>query len=104
VVQIGIRLLPVLVNFWEDFGGIQFYVNAALGPGKPPESFYTHLGIRNYFKRWVRGFVCRLTTVPDASRTVDRHQSSLCGATQHTSNPAGVTHSLPALTSGVLLR
>lgn len=52
--QIGIRLIPVLVNWWEDFGGVQFYVDSAVGAGRAPENFYTHLGIRNYFKKWVR--------------------------------------------------
>lgn len=80
--QIGIRLLPVLVNFWADFGGVQFYVNAALGPGKPPENFYTHLGIRNYFKRWVRALRSQLTAVTNGLPSGRR--LSVCGTTQHT--------------------
>jgi endo-1,4-beta-mannosidase len=67
-VQIGIRLIPVLVNFWDDFGGVQFYVNSALGAGKAPENFYTHLGIRNYFKQWVRNRVaCHLMALPQGA-------------------------------------
>lgn len=100
-VQIGIRLLPVLVNFWEDFGGVQFYVNAALGPGQQLENFYTHLGIRNYYKRWVRGVWSQMAAVTAPSRIHICQQATLCGATQQT--PTACWHR-PQLLSSVYQR
>jgi hypothetical protein len=102
-VQVGIRLLPVLVNFWEDFGGVQFYVNAALGPGQQPENFYTHLGIRNYFKRWVRGVGVswRQLLLPGAS-TFASKQLSVVPPSKHRLL-AGTVHNFSALNASVLL-
>lgn len=60
--KVGIRLIPTLVNFWADFGGIQFYVNSVLGAGKMPENFYTNLAIRNAFKTWLRKITQRKNT------------------------------------------
>lgn len=52
--QVGIRLLVVLTNFWPQFGGAPFYVNNTVGRGADVEKFYTDPRPRAAFKLWVR--------------------------------------------------
>ena len=55
-------ILP-LVNFEPAYGGMQWYVDERLGPGKDKELFYTDKTVRNDFKNYVRMLVNRKNTL-----------------------------------------
>ena len=64
----GIRIIPVLSNYWPFVGGIQSwvdnYVKATPGalPNQPKEAFYTNSAIKEMFKTWVKLVVTRVNT------------------------------------------
>ena len=64
----GIRIIPVLSNYWPFVGGIQSwvdnYVKATPGalPNQPREAFYTNSAIKEMFKTWVKLVVTRVNT------------------------------------------
>ena len=64
----GIRIIPVLSNYWPFVGGIKAwvdnYVSATPGAAanQPKEAFFTNPAIRDMFKKWVRLVVTRVNT------------------------------------------
>lgn len=64
----GIRIIPVLSNYWPFVGGIKAWVDNYISatPGaaanQPKEAFFTNPAIRDMFKKWVRLVVTRTNT------------------------------------------
>ncbi|KAF8996664.1 mannanase [Cyathus striatus] len=60
----GIRLIVALTNNWQDFGGMDVYVNQILGNGKAHDLFYTDVSVKAAFKDYVKAFVGRYVNEP----------------------------------------
>jgi mannan endo-1,4-beta-mannosidase len=54
-----IKLILVLGNYWPYTGGIQAWVDKAMGYGKSLNLFYTDETLKNHYKDWVRHVVTR---------------------------------------------
>uniref|UniRef100_A0A1D1ZTE6 mannan endo-1,4-beta-mannosidase n=1 Tax=Auxenochlorella protothecoides TaxID=3075 RepID=A0A1D1ZTE6_AUXPR len=59
----GIRLVLVFTNFEPFYGGIQWYVNEAVGQGQSKNLFYTHPNCKLYYKKYVNMLINRRNTV-----------------------------------------
>ncbi|KAK0744906.1 GH5 endo-beta-1,4-mannanase [Apiosordaria backusii] len=57
----GIKLIIALVNYWDDFGGMQAYVNAF---GGTKESWYTNSRAQDQYKRYIQAVVSRYVNSP----------------------------------------
>ncbi|KAG9315065.1 glycoside hydrolase family 5 protein [Chiua virens] len=57
----GIRLIVTLTNNWDDYGGMDVYVNQIIGQGQPHDYFYTNPDIiaayQEYVKVWVERYL-----------------------------------------------
>ena len=52
--QAGIRIIITFTNYWPEYGGMQWYVDNIVGPGKPQELFYTDIRVIAAYQKWVR--------------------------------------------------
>eukprot|EP00884_Botryococcus_braunii_P002928 jgi/Botrbrau1/12636/Bobra.67_1s0002.1 len=60
----GIRLIMVLGNFENAYGGIQWYVDSVLGPvpnrsARDKELFYTDAAVKTAYKQYLRAIITR---------------------------------------------
>lgn len=60
----GIRLVVPLVNNWQDYGGMQLYIQQLVGSGQPASTFYTNSACKNAYKNYVKTFVNRYINEP----------------------------------------
>eukprot|EP00884_Botryococcus_braunii_P020646 jgi/Botrbrau1/7265/Bobra.0318s0004.1 len=60
--QNGIRLIIPFVNYWKEFGGMQWYVDEVLGAGKPLEAFYTDTKVKTAFKNYITMIINRVNS------------------------------------------
>eukprot|EP00208_Stichococcus_sp_RCC1054_P002221 CAMPEP_0206134838 /NCGR_PEP_ID=MMETSP1473-20131121/243_1 /ASSEMBLY_ACC=CAM_ASM_001109 /TAXON_ID=1461547 /ORGANISM="Stichococcus sp, Strain RCC1054" /LENGTH=663 /DNA_ID=CAMNT_0053526467 /DNA_START=573 /DNA_END=2564 /DNA_ORIENTATION=+ len=61
--KVGTRIIISMVNYWPELGGIQWYVDNVLGPGRDQELFYTDPAVRAAYKLWVQKLATRVNTV-----------------------------------------
>ncbi|KAK9827642.1 hypothetical protein WJX81_002329 [Elliptochloris bilobata] len=62
----GIRLILALSNWWDEQGGVQWYVDQVLGDAKPKldkELFFTDPAVRTAFKKYVYTILHRNNTL-----------------------------------------
>ena len=52
--QAGIRIIITLTNHWPEFGGIGWYVDNTIAPGRAHELFYTDGRAIAAYQTWVR--------------------------------------------------
>ncbi|KAI9841954.1 MAG: hypothetical protein M1837_000274 [Sclerophora amabilis] len=62
--EAGIKLILTLTNNWDDYGGMDVYVNQTLGDGKPHDLFYTDPQIKIYYKDYVERIVSKHKNSP----------------------------------------
>lgn len=58
----GARVILTLVNNWNDFNGMQWYVDQLLGPGQSKDLFYTNTACRKAYEDYARMLVNRVNT------------------------------------------
>ncbi|HAP61559.1 MAG TPA: hypothetical protein DCR93_19355, partial [Cytophagales bacterium] len=56
----GLKCIPVFVNYWSDFGGMNQYATWA---GGNANNFYSDPEMRNIYKEYVRSWITRTNTV-----------------------------------------
>ena len=56
MLQIGLRVILTMTNYYSEFGGVQFYVDATLGSSYAPETFYYASASLAAYQNWVRPF------------------------------------------------
>lgn len=56
----GLKVLPVFINYWSDFGGMAQYANWA---GTSSEGFYSNESCKEIFKNYVESWITRENTV-----------------------------------------
>lgn len=56
----GLRIIPVFVNYWSDFGGMQQYATWA---GSSATDFYTNTSMKQTYKNYVASWINRTNTV-----------------------------------------
>jgi hypothetical protein len=49
----GIKLIMTLVNNWNDYNGMQWYVDSRLGAGQPQYKFYSDSLVKQDFKNYI---------------------------------------------------
>jgi hypothetical protein len=49
----GIRVILTMVNNWNDYNGMQWYVDQRLGSGQPHYKFYSDSSVKQDFKNYV---------------------------------------------------
>ncbi|KAK9834156.1 hypothetical protein WJX81_003563 [Elliptochloris bilobata] len=59
----NIRVIMVLSNFWGAFGGMQWYVDQAVGMDQPLELFYSDERCRQAFKGYLAKIIGRVNTI-----------------------------------------
>ncbi len=55
----GIRVILPFVNYWDEYNGMQWYVNEALGVGKSKYLFYTDATVKQHYKNYVNMLINR---------------------------------------------
>jgi mannan endo-1,4-beta-mannosidase len=60
----NIRLLVALTNNWNNYGGMDVYVNSIIGQGQPHDFFYTDPRVMSAYKNYVKTFVERYEHEP----------------------------------------
>jgi mannan endo-1,4-beta-mannosidase len=60
----GLRLIVTLTNNWDDYGGMDVYVNQLLGNGSPHDWFYSNATVVAAYKNYVKTFVTRYLDEP----------------------------------------
>lgn len=58
----GIKLLITLVNYEDDYGGIETYVDQLIGPNQDKHLFYTDHRTKKAYRRYVRRILNRKNT------------------------------------------
>ena len=54
LVQIGLRVILTMTNFYGEYGGISFYVDSTLGSGYQSDVFYYESLPLAAYRKWVR--------------------------------------------------
>lgn len=80
----GLRLLPCLVNYWPEYGGMGQYVRwsqeaRGLPPSHPapPEAFYEDATCQHLFRRFVRALLLRVNTCTGVAYRCARYAARL---------------------------
>ncbi|KAH7912403.1 glycoside hydrolase family 5 protein [Hygrophoropsis aurantiaca] len=60
----GIRLIVTLTNNWDNYGGMDVYVNQIIGQGQPHDYFYTNPEVIAAYQNYVKAFVSRYENEP----------------------------------------
>lgn len=58
----GIRLIMTMVNNWNDYNGMQWYVDSRLGTGQPQYKFYSDTAVKQDFKNYISTMLNRTNT------------------------------------------
>ncbi len=53
----GLKVIFVLVNYEPEYGGMQWWVDQVLGPGKDRELFYTDVRVRDAYKEYAKFWI-----------------------------------------------
>jgi hypothetical protein len=70
--QLDMKLIIVLSNFWEDYGGVRWYLEAAGLPGGSPQAldqFFVASGSRELYKKYITKVITRKSTMDDEAYT-----------------------------------
>ena len=66
-----IRLIPVLVNNWTDYGGVQQYLNWTGQNPNDQDAFYTNPATVSLFKNYINHVITRKNTITGVSYSND---------------------------------
>ena len=61
--QYGIRVIPVLANNWEDYGGAKQYLRWTGSQSAPIEAFYTDAAAQQLFRNYINHMVTRTNSI-----------------------------------------
>ncbi|EGN99795.1 glycoside hydrolase family 5 protein [Serpula lacrymans var. lacrymans S7.3] len=87
----NIRLIVTLTNNWDNYGGMDVYVDQILGEGQPHDYFYTNSEVIAAYQNYVKAFVSRYLTEPTIFGWELANEPRCTGSTNATSGTCTTT-------------
>ncbi|EGN99845.1 glycoside hydrolase family 5 protein [Serpula lacrymans var. lacrymans S7.3] len=87
----NIRLIVTLTNNWDNYGGMDVYVNQIIGQGQPHDYFYTNPEVIAAYQNYVKVFVSRYVNEPTIFGWELANEPRCTGSTNATSGTCTTT-------------
>jgi len=87
----NIKLIVTLTNNWDNYGGMDMYVNSILGYGQPHDYFYSNSEVITAYKKYINAFVSRYVDEPTIFGWELANEPRCTGSTSATSGTCTTT-------------